>query len=328
MAAVDRAGGQGRLATVAVAAAAALGAAGLTYLATAYRIERRRRLREAVEDGVELDSSGKTVRSTTASGSVVYEAERAVHEYLQFHYAPAEELCPYPNRPEAALRFPERCAELCIKHAPNNAGSGDITATTRAADVGCAVGGAAFALARGFDEVIGIDYSHAFIGAASTMKERGSMPYTFQVEGDITARQTAQVATDIDRSKVSFRHGDACALSVKELGQFDCILAANLLCRLPRPDNFIHFLPSLVKPGGTVVFLSPYSWLEEYTPRHHWVGGLVKGNGEPLYSANALTKMTDLGFQLIHESDEPFLIREHRRKFQWGCSHATVWQKT
>jgi hypothetical protein len=26
------------------------------------------------------------VRSTTASGSAVYESERAVHEYLQFHY--------------------------------------------------------------------------------------------------------------------------------------------------------------------------------------------------------------------------------------------------
>ena len=30
--------------------------------------------------------------------------------------------------------------------------------------------------------------------------------------------------------------------------------------------------------------------------------------------------------QLLHEEDTPFLIREHARKFQWGCSHATVWQ--
>lgn len=31
-------------------------------------------------------AAAATVRSTTASGSVVYESERAVHEYLQFHF--------------------------------------------------------------------------------------------------------------------------------------------------------------------------------------------------------------------------------------------------
>jgi hypothetical protein len=31
--------------------------------------------------------------------------------------------------------------------------------------------------------------------------------------------------------------------------------------------------------------------------------------------------------QLIHQGDCPFLIREHARKFQWGCSHVTIWQQ-
>lgn len=31
-------------------------------------------------------AAASSVRSTTASGSVVYESERAVHEYLQFHF--------------------------------------------------------------------------------------------------------------------------------------------------------------------------------------------------------------------------------------------------
>jgi hypothetical protein len=26
------------------------------------------------------------------------------------------------------------------------------------------------------------------------------------------------------------------------------------------------------------------------------------------------------------QEDMPFLIREHVRKFQWGCSHAAVWR--
>jgi 2-polyprenyl-3-methyl-5-hydroxy-6-metoxy-1,4-benzoquinol methylase len=38
-------------------------------------------------------------------------------------------------------------------------------------DVGCAVGGASFELARHFREVVGIDFSRAFVQAAKLMKE-------------------------------------------------------------------------------------------------------------------------------------------------------------
>jgi hypothetical protein len=31
--------------------------------------------------------------------------------------------------------------------------------------------------------------------------------------------------------------------------------------------------------------------------------------------------------QLLHSEEAPFLIREHVRKFQWGCSLVTVWQR-
>jgi hypothetical protein len=45
-------------------------------------------------------------------------------------------------------------------------------------------------------------------------------------------------------------------------------------------------------------------------------------------SSAALEKlMTARGFELVHQEDMPFLIREHVRKFQWGCSHAVVWRK-
>lgn len=60
--------------------------------------------------------------------------------------------------------------------------------------------------------------------------------------------------------------GDGCNLPV-ELGQFGCVLAGNLICRLPDPIKFFKRLPSLVVPGGIVVITSPYTWLEEYTPK-------------------------------------------------------------
>lgn len=50
------------------------------------------------------------------------------------------------------------------------------------------------------------------------------------------------------------------------------------------------------------------------------------------HAASVLTRapratQTELGFTLVEESDMAFLIREHARKFQWGCSHATVWRR-
>lgn len=51
------------------------------------------------------------------------------------------------------------------------------------------------------------------------------------------------------------------------------VLAANLLCRLPDPSIFLRRLPSLIKPGGVLVLVSPYSWLPAWTDQQHWLGG-------------------------------------------------------
>ena len=114
------------------------------------------------------------------------------------------------------------------------------------------------------------------------------------------------------------RQGDACALS-PTLGPFQAVLASNLLCRrvsrpplrgravaaasgrvshsartplatrrsLPSPRAFLASLPRLVAPGGVAVLVSPYSWLEEYTPQEEWLGGCVRG-GSDVSSAPAL----------------------------------------
>ena len=42
------------------------------------------------------------VRSTTASGSTVYESARATDEYLQFHFGAPHEVLPYEDAPHSA----------------------------------------------------------------------------------------------------------------------------------------------------------------------------------------------------------------------------------
>ena len=69
-----------------------------------------------------------------------------------------------------------------------------------------------------------------------------------------------------DRSRCYFQQGDACDLPV-DLGKFGCVLAANLICRLHTPLDFLNRLADLVIPGGIVVITSPYTFLEEFTPK-------------------------------------------------------------
>lgn len=82
----------------------------------------------------------------------------------------------------------------------------------RALDVGCAVGRASFELAREFHNVVGIDFSHAFVGAANQMKADGRCGYTATVEGDVRESFIAYAPPSVDRSRVVFEQGDACNL--------------------------------------------------------------------------------------------------------------------
>merc|ERR1712080_68043 len=122
----------------------------------------------------------------------------------------------------------------------------------------------------------------------------------------------------------SFEAGDACNLRVN-LGAFDAVLAANLLCRLPEPLRFLERCKQLVKPGGVLVLVSPYSWLPEYTRMDRWLGGAGENGPDTFETLSSV--MASYGFDLVERREMPFLMRDHVRKFQWGCSDGTVWKR-
>lgn len=81
-----------------------------------------------------------------------------------------------------------------------------------------------------------------------------------------------------------------------------------------------------LKVGGILVLVSPHSWLPGWTPRSQWLGGFVDEAG-PHRTADGVASLLRGDFTLLHQEDVPFLIREHVRKFQYGVSMATVWQR-
>jgi putative 4-mercaptohistidine N1-methyltranferase len=247
-----------------------------------------------------------------------YESDTAISEYLLFHYGTAEEILPYPNGPRDALFYPERCVV-------NGLDAKLLPAKSRALDLGCAVGRSSFELARHCSEVIGIDYSQRFVDVATRLRDQGGVNYVYREEGEITRSTVAVVPTTIDRRRVRFEQGDAQKLRT-DLGTFDVVFAANLIDRLREPLLFLRQLPGLVNPGGQLILTSPYTWLEEYTPRENWLGGTLT-EGRPQRTLDALKAELKSSFSLERTLDLPFLIREHSRKFQWSVAQASLWRR-
>lgn len=247
-----------------------------------------------------------------------YENQPILRQYLLLHYGNYQDTLTYPLLPQDLIGFPKRCAQLlCEKMKEQN------IETNRVLDLGCAVGGASFELVRHFSEVVGIDLSELFIETANQIQREGKIEFHRKNEGNNHTFLHYNLDPQINRKRVQFRVGDACALP-SNLGQFDAILLANLLCRLPNPASCLAQLTgpnSLLRPGGLLLITSPYSWLEEFTPENLWIGR------QSTNSISGLHAILDNHFDLIHEDNLPFVIREHARKFEYIIAHATIWKK-
>jgi putative 4-mercaptohistidine N1-methyltranferase len=240
----------------------------------------------------------------------LYETPKLLAEYLLFHYGSAEEILPWSFGPKEALGFPVRSVTALLDESRVPADAG-------ALDLGCAVGRSCYELARVCAGVLGVDYSQSFVDAARAILRDGSLPYPRLDEGaESTELRAVRPAAAVDASqRITFEQGDAMDLRA-DLGAFDVVHAANLLCRLREPRRLLDRLPSLVKPGGQLLLTTPCTWLEEFTPPSNWPRGST---------LDWLKEELSAGFTLDDRQDLPFLIREHARKFQWSVALGTRW---
>lgn len=191
-----------------------------------------------------------------------------------------------------------------------------------------------------FDEVVGFDSSAPFIEAAKQMRDEKERRVDVPMEGG--KRESMELSWFEDApfidwfkswatekhlvdfkpmTKCTFEVGDACSLEYwKTLGKFDAVLVANLLCRLPRPRACLDGLATVCNPGAVVVFCTPWSWLDEYTPDKR----------ERLDSAELVSEMKTRGFEegeRDYDYEIPCFIREHYRKVQYIISQVHVFIK-
>ena len=181
-------------------------------------------------------------------------------------------------------------------------------------DLGCAVGRSSFELAKKVPEVVGIDFSKSFITAAKKLAVTGTRSFPLKEEGSGTRPARALAPSRKIRDRVTFWVGDA--LRLTQLGAFDLVLAANLLDRVKDPTKLLReVLPGLVRPAGILLLTSPYTWSEEFTPSARWLKD----------SFPTVRKLLSPHFRLLRRQNLPFLLREHRRKFQLSFADATFW---
>ena len=241
----------------------------------------------------------------------VYETDELIAQYCEFHYG---------SENFGVKNFCVNSVELLEPYIK------DIK-TKKALDLGCSVGRSTYELARNFDEVIGIDFSANFINVGVKLKNYDSLIYKVKKEGEIFEEKSVSLESlglEEIKNKVSFMQGDACNLKDIYTG-FDLIFCSNLIDRLYYPQMFLDDIPNRINKDGLLVLLSPYTWLEDYTPKENWLGGYMKDNKE-VYTLDTLKEKL-LDFELLETIDVPFVIKETSRKYQHTISQMSIWKK-
>jgi len=217
-----------------------------------------------------------------------YETDLLCEQYIRFHYANYE-------------TFPTTCAKVCLNVMKRlNIPESEYKS---ALDLGCALGQTAIHLSPKFELIVGIDYSKRFIEIANERID------------------------SLQMKNVTFLHGSALELDdIPNLPRDNILVfCGNLIDRLHDPKIFLNDINRYVKKGGVLILTSPYTWLEEFTPKENWIGGTIK-NGEILSTIVGLEQMLKNDFEKHSVEDVEFLIPDYPPfSHQISAAELSVW---
>ena len=244
-----------------------------------------------------------------------YDTATQLNEYLVFHYGNDASVLPWDFGPVKALGFHKRLVGWVDKSRLHTG--------CRALDLGCAVGRISFELVRACESVVGVDYSTTFVESAKKIKESGLVTFQLAREGNLSTSAQVRLPSDLDRERVSFCQGDAENLP-DSLGKFDVIIMANLLDRVAHPRKVLSRLRDITQPGAQVIICSPFTWWDEFTEPEERLGGFIQ-EGKEVTSMDTVAELLGPDFHQTKIGDEPFLIRQHERKFFMSVACVGLW---
>jgi SAM-dependent methyltransferase len=184
-----------------------------------------------------------------------------------------------------------------------------------------------FELATQFNEVVGLDNARLCVDKSNELKDNGRASYKLQLEGKIIEEREAIVNPEIDRDRVSFMVGDACALP-EDIGQFGLVLITNTLCHLPDPMLFLETMKDRIVPAGILVIVDFYGWDDMYKlPKDRWIAGYENDEGEQVGGFEGLKRILCPHFILLEEKNLQCLVRFGIRHYSLQIDHATVWMR-
>ncbi|NGO67583.1 5-histidylcysteine sulfoxide synthase [Streptomyces boncukensis] len=256
------------------------------------------------------------------AGAGRYATKALLDSYLLLHYGSREDTFDRKDHYlGAAYGFPQRLAALLAREAARAGARLD-----RVLDLGCAVGGVSLRLAADVGcDVVGVDSSASFIAAARRLAEGEQLRYDRPDQGAATTSLAARAPSPAADANVEFRVADAAALP-GDLGAFDAVILANLLDRVGDPRACLRQLAgdhSLLRPGGLLLVTSPWSWQPGYADPAQWIGGAPDGPS----SEQELRALVSGAFELVAESDEPGVLRNHRRHYETFQADVSLWRK-
>ncbi len=242
----------------------------------------------------------------------IYESDSLVAQYIEFGWG---------DNYFGVENYPATCASLALSFMKDKP-------KKRALDIGCAIGRSSFELAREFQEVTGLDFTTRFISLADQLKKDKKINFTTTIEGDLVEYKSIYLKDfDLEKEaqKVEFWQGDACNLK-SIYKNYDLVFAGNLIDRLYNPKRFLNDIAHRLNKGGLFIITSPYTWLEEFTPKKEWIGGYKK-ESENFTTLDGLKMILERDFKFIKSIDIPFVIRETKRKYQHTIAQMSIWER-
>ena len=244
-----------------------------------------------------------------------YNTVQFQHQYVDFHFGKEQHF--------GIDNFAYKCIEV-IKHYVISSNFDKVL------DIGCAVGRSSFELAKIANSVDALDFSSKLLEVPLALQSEKTIRYSVTWEGDITELKEIKLS-DFDeylgiKNKIRFSQADACNLEPHYSG-YDLVFAGNLIDRLHTPQKFLEDIKERLTPSGYLAIASPYTWLEEHTPKENWLGGFSSKTEEDKTTLDGLIDHLSPEFELKFTEDVPFVIRETKRKFQHSISQMTIWKK-